>query len=215
MAFNKPFYDFFRMVFTVVFKVLWGFKIYGLENLPEKGGFMLASNHASFLDPPMLGAAIWKRDIKYMARHTLFKSKFGAWFLNSTGSYPIKRGTIDRDAWRNFGELIEKGNAVTFFPEGTRTETGELQEAKPGSGMLIYRTKAMVVPVYMDTFGIWSKGKKLPTPGKRISILFGKPLVFTEDFAKPEGREVYEEITKKVMAAIRELKEELENKKKK
>lgn len=175
---------------------------------------MIASNHASFLDPPFIGAAISTRCLRYMARHTLFKNRLFAVILDSLGAFPIKRDAVDREAWRIFKGLISGGEAVVVFPEGTRTETGELQDGKPGMGMLVYQTNAMVVPVYVDTFGVWSKGKRFPSTKKEVSIIFGKPIMPLEGCLKTKGRQAYEATVKRVMQEIKKLKEDLEKIKK-
>jgi len=209
MAFNKALYDVCRVVLPLIARFLWGLKVYGLENIPEKSGFMLAPNHASYLDPPLIGAALNKRYVKYMAKHTLFKNKLFAWLITSLGAFPVRRNARDRESWNTFCKLIKDGYAVICFPEGTRTETGELQQARRGTGMLIYKAKAMVVPVYLDTYKVWPKHRKFPSIKQNISVIFGKPISFNEEFLKEESLAIYEIIAKKVMSAIGDLKEQL------
>jgi len=197
---------------TVLFRIFWGFKIYGAKNIPKEGGLILAGNHASYFDSPFLGLVIWKREnFKIVARDTLFKGWFSSWILNAVGSLSVKCGSFDRQAWKTLEKLVMAGTAVVIYPEGTRTSTGELGEAFPGAGMLVYRAGAKVVPVYLDTFEVWPKGQKLPSVSKRASIIFGQPILFDGEFSMPSGREAYEAITRRIMSEIGRLKDDLKN----
>jgi 1-acyl-sn-glycerol-3-phosphate acyltransferase len=197
-----------------MFQAFWGFDIYGLENIPSEGGFIFASNHESMLDPPLIGAAATTRYARYMAKHTLFKPGLG-WLISSLGAFPIKRGTVDRDADRTFARLISEGDAIVVFPEGTRTKNGKLQEPKAGIGKFVYQTRAPVIPVYVRTFPIWPYGKKVPSffgvrnnPEKRAVAKFGKPVNLRIEFAQPAERDTYNSIARKIMIAIRKRRDD-------
>lgn len=198
-----------KLIFFVLFKVFYRLKVRGAENIPEKGGVIIASNHASFLDPPILGIAAWKRKCIFMARHTLFKNKIIGFILKKWGSFPVKRGTIDRSAWSEFEQWVKKGFAVVFFPEGTRTEDGEIKAGKPGAGMLIYNSKVKVIPAYIhNTYNAFPKNIRLPRIFIPITVIFGKPLDFSNYFIKEPKKEIYEEITEILMNEIKKIKDE-------
>ncbi len=196
-----------KISFYVLFKVFYRLKVIGAENIPDKGGVIIASNHASFLDPPILGIAAWKRKCVFMARHTLFRNKIAGFILKKWGSFPVKRGTIDRIAWVEFEDKVRKGYAVVFFPEGTRTEDGEIKQGKSGSGMLIYNSKAKVIPAYIhNTYIAFSKNMRLPKIFVPVTVIFGKPIDFNDYFKKEAKKETYEEITKVLMDEIIKIK---------
>ncbi len=196
-----------KISFYVLFKVFYRLKVIDAENIPDKGGVIIASNHASFLDPPLLGIAAWKRRCVFMARHTLFRNKIVSFILKKWGSFPIKRGTIDRTALAEFEDKVKEGYAAVFFPEGTRTEDGEIKQGKPGSGMLIYNSKAKVIPAYIhNTYKAFSKKMKLPKVFVPVTVIFGKPIDFNDYFKKDAKKETYEEITKVLMDEIIKIK---------
>ncbi len=202
------FFRFFRALLWVLFKVFFGLKFIGKENIPKTGGIIVMPNHSSYFDPPTAGQLAFVRDCRFMARDTLFRNPVFGWIIRHTGAFPVKRGKVDRESWSTFIELVKKGWAVMFFPEGTRTETGEIQEGKPGTGMLVYQSKAPVLPVYIHgAYTAWKKGGKIKffTP---ITVVYGKPIMFDDLFLKEEGREVYEEITKRVIEELRRMKKE-------
>ncbi len=198
-----------KISFFVLFKIFYRLKVKGVENIPDKGGVIIASNHASFLDPPIIGVAAWKRKCIFMARHTLFRNKIAGFILKKWGSFPIKRGSIDRNAWFEFEKKVKEGYVVVFFPEGTRTEDGEIKQGKPGAGMLIYNSKVKVIPAYIhNTYKAFSKKMKLPRIFVPVTVIFGKPLDFSDFFTKEAKKENYEEITKILMNEIIKLKNE-------
>jgi 1-acyl-sn-glycerol-3-phosphate acyltransferase len=185
---------------------LFRFRVEGIENIPEKGGVILASNHQSFLDPVALGCGTPRVPVRFMARDTLFQTRFMGFYLRQTHVFPVRRGGADRSAWKLFEELVRQGEQVTFFPEGTRSEDGRLQQGNPGSGMLIHRCPgATVIPVR-----IRGTHKVLPRSGgfkgfHRISVRFGKPVDLSDLWAQEGGREVYAQTTERIMAAIAAL----------
>jgi 1-acyl-sn-glycerol-3-phosphate acyltransferase len=195
--------------FFVLFKLFYRLKAYGLDNLPKAGGFILASNHQSHLDPPLIGSCIFPRQLKYTARDTLFKNPVIGFILESWGSFRIKRGTIDREAWEVFKNYAQKGYGVVFFPEGTRSGDGEIHDGKPGTGMLVCMARVPVVPVYINnSYAAFPRHKKFPRLfGVRITVTFGKPIYFDEYYGREENKQMYVEITGKIMSEIRKLKD--------
>ncbi|HDQ26575.1 MAG TPA: 1-acyl-sn-glycerol-3-phosphate acyltransferase [bacterium] len=199
-------HNFFKIIAFFVFHFLYRLKQEGTENIPKKGGFIAMPNHASYWDPPLTGVT-HKRYFHFMARSTLFIPVWGM-FLRWMGAFPVKRGKIDRDSWSNLYKLVRDGWPVVFFPEGTRTEDGEIQKGKPGTGMIIYNARVPVVPVYLHgTREAWPKGQKTPKFFKKLHVIYGKPIHFDEYYSKEAGREVYEAITEKVMSEIKAMKD--------
>ena len=199
-------YQFSTRLFKLFLLAWHRLRIRGAENIPERGGVLLASNHASFLDPSVIGAGYRVRPVHFMARDTLWNSKFGTWWMTKVGCIPVSRGTGDIRALKLTIKALKDGKAVSMFPEGTRTEDGELQEAKGGIGFIIEKSGCVVVPAYIDgTYKAHPKGTKFIKPCK-VTVTFGK-LITQEDFqALGSGREAYDKHAALIMQRIAELK---------
>ncbi|MDF7826916.1 lysophospholipid acyltransferase family protein [Pontiellaceae bacterium B12227] len=203
---SSPVYRWSTRMFKLFLLVWHRLGIRGVENIPDEGGVMIASNHASYLDPPVVGVGYRKRPVHFMARNTLWKPGFGKWWMDSVGCIPVSRGTGDRRALTTTIKLLKEGKVVSMFPEGTRTEDGELQEAKGGVGFIIEKSKCVVVPAYIDgSYAAHAKGAKFIKPLK-VTITYGKPIT-QEDFqALGSGRDAYDAHAALIMERIAELK---------
>jgi 1-acyl-sn-glycerol-3-phosphate acyltransferase len=201
----------FCKVFTwLVFHLFYRTRYINGRNIPKKGGCVVMPNHSSFFDPPLIGSVTFGRIFRFMARDTLFKNPVGGTLIRWMGAFPVRRGGVDMESWNAFIRLVNNGEVVMLFPEGTRTLTGEIQPGKPGAGMLIYKARAKVIPVYAHgVFAAWPKGRKFPSLFKRITVIYGEPMDLTEYFNMKEGREVYTQITDRIMDRIKELKQEV------
>jgi 1-acyl-sn-glycerol-3-phosphate acyltransferase len=199
-------YQFSTRLFKL-FLLLWNrLRISGADYIPDRGGVLMASNHASFLDPPVVGVGYRGRPIHFMARDTLWDSKFGSWWMTHVGCIPVSRGTGDMKALRLTIKALKAGQAVSMFPEGTRTEDGELQGAKGGIGFIIEKSGCVVVPAYIaGTYAAHPKGTKFIKPCK-VSITYGKPITQADFQALGTGREAYEKHAALIMQRIAELK---------
>ncbi len=203
-------HNFFKTAALSFFKVFYGLKFYDVHNIPQKEGGIVMPNHASFWDPPLVGCVSYKRMFRFMARDSLFRVPGWGRLLRYMGAFPVKRGAVDRRAWKELSGIVEKGGLVTIFPEGTRSPDGNIKEGKPGAGMLVYMTKAKVIPVYIDgSHKAWPKGKKLPALFRKIRIIYGEEMDFSGYFEKKGSKEVYIEITEKIIERIKELREKL------
>lgn len=147
----------------------------GAENIPDKGAFLLVSNHQSYLDPIFCGVPI-KRHLHFLARDSLFKNWFFGALIASVNSIPVKRGQADLAAMRSVIDKLKKGAGVCLFPEGTRSTDGKIAQLKPGLGLLCRRGNAAVVPVVIDgAFECWPRHKKVFLPGE-VFICYGKAI---------------------------------------
>lgn len=190
-------YSLFRFIFLVLFKVLFRIKVYGRQNLPKEGGYILASNHVSHLDPILLGISS-PRKLNFMARHDLFNKFILGWLLRSWGVFPVKRDTADLSALKEAMRKIKNGQAVALFPEGTRSRDGSIGEGNPGVGFLAAKLDVPVIPAFIrGTEQALAKGSKFIRPAK-IYLSFGEQIPL-------ERRMPYSEITKNIMQAIRHL----------
>ncbi|HEY1597089.1 MAG TPA: 1-acyl-sn-glycerol-3-phosphate acyltransferase [Thermoleophilaceae bacterium] len=147
----------------------------GREHVPRKGGLILAPNHRSFLDPFVIGICI-RRPAYFMAKQELFNRRLQAWVLNSLGAYPVRRGEADEDAMETSRMLVERGEMVLVFPEGTRIRKGSLGKPKRGVGRLALETGAPVVPIAVTGSENARRGWKV-RPAK-VKIRLGRPLTF-------------------------------------
>ena len=193
------------LLFRLLFALLLRWRVEGRENVPASGAVILASNHVSYLDPPVVGVGIW-RPGTYMAKEEIFAHPLFGWFCRKLNAFPVRRGTADRAALKRSLDALEQGRMLVIFPEGTRSETGELQEPEMGVGMLAYRSGAPVVPVYL-----WGTNQVLPRKGRprlaRIGVTYGQPLRFALPEGGKPGREDYEAAAGEIMAAIRALRD--------
>jgi len=197
-------YKFFHCLFKIILKTFYRFKVFGVENIPQEGPIILAANHTSFLDPPVIGVAM-PRPVHFMARHTLFDRKSLRWFMNLCNAFPVRQGGFSPEAFRYTMKLLAAGEVVLLFPEGTRSRDGRLGQGKRGVALIALRSGAPVVPVAVKgTFRSLPTGARFPKPTP-ITVKFGKPMRFED---KGEGKAVFDEITGRIMDAIRELLED-------
>jgi 1-acyl-sn-glycerol-3-phosphate acyltransferase len=184
----------------VVAKLGFRLRIYGQENLIEDGPAILASNHASYLDPPLIGVSC-RKDIYFLARRTLFEKPVFGPLIAQLNTVPVDRDRGDVGAIRAMIKLLKSGNRVLVFPEGTRSKDGNLQPARAGVGLLIAKSLAPVVPVRV--FGSFAA---LPRSGGirfvPITVVIGKPLFFTKQDLGDDERAAYQVLSDRVMAAI-------------
>jgi 1-acyl-sn-glycerol-3-phosphate acyltransferase len=200
----KPIYRVGHTFCRVVARFAFNLKVYGRENLLEDGPAIVASNHQSYLDPPLIGCA-HQRELYYLARNTLFDQRMLGWFLKRVNVVPVDRERGDIGAIKTIIRVVKEGHRVIIFPEGTRSLNGQLQQARSGLGMVIAKTFAPVVPVRL--FGTF---EALPKTGRLklypVSIVVGKPLRFTEPDVASKGRELYQQLSDRVMDQIAKLR---------
>ncbi|MEY3608285.1 MAG: hypothetical protein RLZZ447_1073, partial [Verrucomicrobiota bacterium] len=143
----QPVYGFCHYWLHVAYEMFFRGEVSGLEHVPARGGFLLAANHASFIDPPMIGCQL-PRQIAYFARKTLWKGGFSSWWLDAVGTIPVDRdGGQDVSAIKRVLRALREERGLILFPEGTRTPDGQLQPAKAGVGFIAVKTQVPVVPV--------------------------------------------------------------------
>ena len=182
-------------------QIFFRFRILHRERMINSGPVLLAMNHQSYLDPPLAGNAT-NRPIYFLMRRTLLNVPVLGKILPNLNVIPVDQEGIDRGALKKLIQVVREGNGALVFPEGSRTEDGNLLPGQPGIGLVIAKTRAPVVP--MRIFGAY---KALPRgQGKlrfaRITVVVGHPIYFTEaDFAGP-GKEVYARLSQRVMDAI-------------
>lgn len=192
-----------KLMLSGLFKVLFRYRIEGGANEPKRGPFIAAGNHASAIDPPMIGLVL-RRRAAYMGKVELFSIPvLGAW-LRSVGVFPVRRGQPDRNAVRLSLKVLADGGVLVMFPEGTRSPDGRLQDPEPGAALLALRTGVPVLPVaVVNSYRAMSKKSRLPR-FLRVMVRIGRPL----SVPKIEGKldhQVLEEWGRRIMAEIAKL----------
>lgn len=185
-------------------RFFYRFRILHREHVIQNGPVILAMNHQSFLDPPLAGNAC-DRAIYFLAKKSLMKVPILGWLLPKLNVIPVDLEGGDRSALKALIRILRAGDCALVFPEGSRTRDGELQSAQPGVGLVIAKTLAPVVP--MRIFGahdVWPMGGKLRFAG-RITIVIGEPIHFSETDVAGGGKELYTQLSQRVMDAIASL----------
>lgn len=184
---------------SLFFHIKFKFTVIGKENIPAKmGGLIIASNHVSNNDPPVIGV-VFKGKYTFMAKEELFKNRLFAWLIRKLGAFPVKRGAKDFAAIDKAIESLNAGRTFIIFPEGTRSKTGELGRPKSGVSIIAVRAKAPVIPVFVKY------GRKKFRRNVLVSI--GETIP-KEEFESVEitDKHAIHAISNKIMGSIAELK---------
>ncbi|MEX5285740.1 lysophospholipid acyltransferase family protein [Selenomonas sputigena] len=199
-------YGILKMMFALIFKIFFRAQIKGKENLPKEGAVILAANHMSNWDPPLL-ATFLPRPVSYMAKQELFVNAVLRFILVRCHSFPVKRGAADRGAIKAAVAELKNGSCLGLFPQGTRSRHGEKRKAEPGVALLASMGKAPVVPAaIIGTDKVFAKGGFFP----QLRVIYGKPLHFQaerqdkqalQDFAQKIMDEIYRMIEKEKASA--------------
>ena len=197
-------YPIIKVTWMSILKALLIKKIGGLTNIPKKGPVILAINHASLLDAPLIYSVVIpfiNRKIYSPAKKSLFKSKIGDLiFRKWMASVPVN-GSVEK-----LVELLKKGEVVCIFPEGGRSFDGELGKAKTGVAVLALLSGSPVIPIGIKgTFKLWPRGKRFPNVRRRVEIKIGKPIYFKGKYKKRINKKVLEKNTRVVMLKIAKL----------
>lgn len=185
--------------------------IFGRENAPSKGPFIFVSNHASYIDPLVLGTSLpCAKWFSYVAKKDLFEKPLVGWYLRQIHALPLDREG-DVAAVRIVIKLLKSGKSIVLFPEGTRSKEVGLRPAKPGVGFIIAKAKVPVLPAYIEgSYEAMPSGKESVKKGSRINVFIGKPLRFDNlDF---NSRDSYQQISDEIMKSIAHLKNTYANK---
>jgi 1-acyl-sn-glycerol-3-phosphate acyltransferase len=190
---NHPslWYPFATTVCGLIFRTFWRFKVEGMENIPVDGPAIIASNHRSYADPPLIGSGI-SRIVHFLAKKELFQFRPFGWLITRLNAHPINRAA-GIGALKAAEEILGQGGVVIVFPEGRRGKTDDLQLFKPGVGMLAIRSGAPIVPAYIRNSGHMPQFKK-------VSVTYGPPL-------DPKAYSDYEKLAQDVMRRIQKMQE--------
>ena len=206
----NPVYRLGWLLSRVVFAFYFRWRVYHPERVPLSGPVILAANHASFIDPPLVGAGL-KREINYLARESLFRFPVVGAILRAVNSVPVDRDGGGAAGLKAILGRLLAGGGIILFPEGTRTRDGLLQPARSGIGLAVIKSDAPVVPVRVfGTFEAYGRHLKFPYPHS-IAVKYGQPMLFEElraeakTCSKQRLKGIYQQIAGEIMAAIAKL----------
>lgn len=172
---NRWVYWFFRALFQPFFTVWLRMGRVGREHIPNTGPAILACNHRSFLDPFVI-AMLTRRSVYSMAKEELFRGRIRCWLLVRVGAFPIRRGTGDQEAMDTARAILERGDIVIMFPEGTRVRRGPLGHPHSGAGRLALETGAPLIPVAINGTQNVRRGWRIRP--RRVTVRAGAPMAF-------------------------------------
>ena len=198
------------LCFRAVFATYFRWRVYHPERVPTTGPVILASNHTSFLDPPLVGSGL-RREINYLARESLFRFPGIGTLLRSWNAVPVDREGGGARGLRHILDRLLAGGAIILFPEGTRSRDGRLQPARSGIGLTVIKSTAPVVPVRVfGTHEAYGRRHTLPRP-RPVAVKYGHPLDFAalrteaENCTKERLKQIYQQVADEIMAAIARL----------
>lgn len=183
-------------------RIVFRERIVGKEHVPRSGGFILATNHISYYDPPLVGSATG-REMAFFAKAELFEVPVLGQLIRRTNAMPVKRGAVDRNALKMAIDTIQKGYGLTVFPEGTRSRTDSFLAPKPGLGLIALGAECPIVPGYIHGSNRLSecfRGRD------RLQITFGEVLPVAWVTSFPKSKEGYIGLSRAVMERIGEIK---------
>lgn len=156
---------------------LYRWRAYHAHRVPQSGPLLIAANHESFLDPPLIGIGFTHRHAEFIARKTLFSFRPLGALISALNSIPVDQEQSDTAAIRETLARLNAGAAIMIFPEGSRTSDGEMDEFKRGVAVLLKRARCPVVPAAIrGPFKIWPRSRAFPKPWGRVSVAYGHPI---------------------------------------
>jgi 1-acyl-sn-glycerol-3-phosphate acyltransferase len=200
----NPYYWFCCNLIKLVGRLFFRLRVVHRERMINHGPVIMASNHESYLDPPLVGS-VADRAIFFLARKSLLAGPFFGWLLPKLNVIPVDQEGNDRSALKALIRILRAGEGTLVFPEGERTKDGRLRPALPGLGFVIAKTLAPVVP--MRIFGAreaWPRGSSR-VRCRPITVVVGEPIYFTAADLQPPGKDVYLRLSQRVMDAIAAL----------
>jgi 1-acyl-sn-glycerol-3-phosphate acyltransferase len=191
-------------IFRAAAKAFFRYQVVGRDKLIQSGPLLIAANHESFLDPPLVGIA-WDDSVYYLARKTLFRGPT-KWLYPRWNAIPVDQNAPDMSSLKKIIKILRGGDQVVVFPEGARTLTGKLQAGEAGVGLIAAKSNATIQPIRI--FGAF---EALPRGSGRlrfhpITIVVGDPITLSPEERNAKGREGYQAISDRIMAEIAKIK---------
>ena len=197
----------FGYLLTKCFNSIFRTRIYRLyRQLPSKDtALMIVSNHISYLDPPIVGASVIRRELNFMAKGELFSNPLFVWILRKINVFPVNRRKVDRSSLEKALNILRTGQGLVIFPEGTRRKQkdGKLNPGKVGVGMIAAKTNPTILPVYISGF---EYPLKILLGQIRPVVCIGEPFRLESLGTLPKGKKGYKIIIDEIMHRIGKLK---------
>jgi 1-acyl-sn-glycerol-3-phosphate acyltransferase len=191
---KRLFYNGCYLLVNFFFRIFYGARFYGQNNLPESGSAILISNHQSHYDPPLLAAGL-RRRLNFLARKSLFEFKPFAWFIDMLDAIPLETNGIGFAGIKESLQRLRNGEIILVFPEGARTWDGKIAPFLQGSLMLAQRTKSAILPAAISgVYEAFPRTKKYPMLWGKFRVVYGKPIPYEEikDLSEEELRHLCE-----------------------
>jgi 1-acyl-sn-glycerol-3-phosphate acyltransferase len=197
--------------YRLLFKFYFGWRVFHAERVPQTGPVILAANHSSYIDPPLVGAGL-SRGINYLGRESLFRFPMLGSLLHSWSVVPVDRDGGGAKGLKIILERLLAGGAIILFPEGTRSPDGQFQAARSGIGLTVIKSSAPVVPVRVfGTFEAYNRHMTLPRFRRTVMVKYGKPMDFAalraeaKVCSKARLKEIYQQVANELMSEIGKL----------
>lgn len=199
------FYRFSRKIVEIFFRLFYRLKVYGAHEHLIEGRAILAGNHVSFFDPPLIGVA-WPEIIHYFARQSLFEKPVLGFLLRSYNVHPLSsEGAMG--ALKLFSTLLKQDYKVVIFPEGMRAKENKIEDVKQGFTMIAQKCDSPIIPVYVHgTYDVWNRYRKWPKLNGRIACVFGTPLQWSL-FEGIDRKEAQIQMSRKWKESVEALKD--------
>lgn len=201
---GERFYKASRVTVGPLLRGLWRIEATGVENVPEQGAAILASNHLSYTDHYFLPAVV-PRQIFFISKAQHFDVPVQRWLFEQWGVIPLRRGEGDHEAMQRSLQILAEGKLFGIYPEGTRSTDGKLHKGRTGVARLALLAKVPVLPVAMvGTDKVLPKGKSVPKL-RKVGVRIGAPIDLSDHYGQENDRKACREITDRIMRAIRDL----------
>jgi 1-acyl-sn-glycerol-3-phosphate acyltransferase len=171
-----------KEILSPIVRVLWVGKIEGKEHLPKKGAAILASNHQSFLDAPLM-MTISRRRIYFLVGDFVYRSKLGAWLMNVTNQIKVDRTqpSGNEHVYEQSAKVLERGHLLSIFPEGWMSKDGKTQKAYRGVARIALQNKVDIIPIVFDgSYHIFPYNSSKPVLGKKCRIVILEPIKYSK-----------------------------------
>jgi len=192
---------YFQVIARIGTTLMFDLKTYGRENVPKDGGVLLVANHQSYLDPVLVAVHLY-RPVSFLAKSELFENPYFGWFIRKLHAFPVRQGDGDIGAVKEVIRRLGEGYALNIYPEGSRTETGEIAPLERGIALVIRKAGVPVIPVAIHgSFAAWPKNDKL-FHAHPIRVKYGPPM----NLADKKGDVIVRELEGKLRSMLAELR---------
>jgi len=200
------FYKISQLIGKLILKFYFRVRIEEKENIPQQGAYIVVANHTSFLDPFLIGTIV-PRIIHYLTYAYFYYHPVCHWYCKRVHNIPLKKDGKDISALKQALRVLKDGELLGIFPEGMRSETGQLGKGEPGVALIALKAKVPILPVGIrGAYESFPRGSKFPRP-RQLTVRFGKPFTVADDLPGhvQANSELQEHVTALIMSKIAEV----------